>query len=217
MNRLYFIALIGLISCTGKIESKEIKSEPKNKFDKQEKLELANQQYLDTIYTVTGLQNLKNIVKKEENQKLELIRLIRTTFSFRANEIILIELKRNGKVVNQLTYKLKFNHNCNTPFIGFKDGEDFSTDCYEIVDSYRESISMKNWDSIKNLISDTDFVNISYIERGKSICDGRNYLIQYAYPFHWRTEIITLEKSCPGEKSAVYLIGEELIKLTKLD
>jgi len=217
MNRLYLIILIGLISCTGKIDSKEIISEPEKEIDEQEKLELARQQHLDTLYTVTRLQSLKNIVKKEENQKEELIRLIRTTFAFGSNEIILIELKRNETVVNLLTYKLTFNQNCNTPFLGFEGGEDFTTDCYEIVDSHKESIELKNWNKIKNLISDTDFINISYIERGKSICDGRNYLLQYAYPFHWRTEIITLEKSCPGEKSAVYLIGEELIKLTRLD
>jgi len=131
--------------------------------------------------------------------------------------VLVIELKRKDAEVNLLQYRLQFNHNCNTPFLEFKEGEDFSADCFEILDSKEESIGLSNWNNIKNLILDTDFLKTSYVERGKSICDGRNYMLQYAYPFHWRTEIITLEKSCPGKKSAVYLIGEELINLTKLN
>ena len=54
MNRLYFIIIIGLISCNGKIDSKEKITQPENSNTEIIGLELAKKQFLDTLNSVIG-------------------------------------------------------------------------------------------------------------------------------------------------------------------
>jgi len=212
MIRIYFLFLIVLMSCNGKDGPKEIEFESEKDSSQIARLEIARQQFQDTLNSVIGLENLKNIIDKEENEKLELFRLLKATGAFGKNDLQIIELRRKEEKIILKKYILGFNLKCNTPFVEFIDGIEFSKDCFKLRESTSISIKLEKWNDIKQLMQDTDFLEITYIQRGKTMCDGHSYFIEYIYPFHWGKEIISLEKPCPGKKAAIYLLGEELIK-----
>ena len=217
MNRLYLIIIIGLISCNGKIDSKEKRTKSDNNDTEKIELELAKKQFLDTLNFVIGFDELSNITDKKENQNLELIRLFKSTFAFGMSEIIVVELENKKEEITLKEFQLEFKLNCNTPMYGYKDRQDFNRNCFKINRTQKRSINFDEYKVVQDLIKDTGFFYTAYNQKTRVLCDGHSYTIKYINPILWRNEIFSLERSCPSEKTAIYLIGEELIKLTKLD
>ena len=217
MNRLYWIIIIGLISCNGKIDSKEKITKSENSNIERTDIELAKKQFLDTLNFVIGFDELNNITEKKENQNLELIRFTKSTFSFGKSEIIVVELENKEEEITLREFQLEFKLNCNTPMYGYEDRQDFNKECFKINRIKERSINFDDYKVVQELIKETGFFYTTYNQKTRVICDGYSYAIKYINPNLWRNEIFSLERSCPSEKTALYLIGEEIIKLTKLE
>ena len=213
MIRYFIFILFGLISCNGRISSEDNNVEIEAT-TQEELLQISKNEFRDSLYSIIGVDNLQDIVLKEENTDLELVRLLQFSFAFGKNHIQLVELQKQGDKILLRSHKFLFNSSCNTPLVGFLDGLEFTRKCFELKKSESRKLKTVEWEEVKGLILDTGFFYTTYNQNTKNICDGHSYSLEYIYPFQLRSKILKLERSCPDNKTAIYLIANAMIKLS---
>jgi len=163
----------------------------------------------ETLIKRVGLQNFEELVSEKKDQDVEILRLIKSVFAFGINNIILIEVRTQNNLSKLVSYDLEFDREC-------IDIYHYSSDCFKITETKEITLSEQVSNQLNELISQTELINTRYFARGKVLCDGANYLIKYAHPSKLREEIFTIDRSCPSIKTAVSLVGEELISIKRL-
>lgn len=176
-----------------------------------------NKKANDSLCYALNLEKFENLISKEENQGDQIIRIERSIFAYGANEILLVEGHQRKDTFQLKSYRIHFDRNCNTALLQFPNGKEFTSKCFEIEEAKFKKLSLSQWKKIKKLISDTNFNNTTYFQGGgKLLCHGPHYSIDYSAGYSLEYGVRHLEKSCPGELTAIYLISEKLIEMSEI-
>jgi len=167
----------------------------------------------DTLFSKIGLQNFEELAFNEENKGDEIIRLIKSDFAFGLGNLLVIEGHNKNQSIHLKSFNVKFDRKCDFPIYNSPNGLTFSSKCLEIKDSINQKIQIKDWKELKEIIQETEFMYTAYFERGQSICDGSVYSISYSDGKRIEDRIHKMERACPGEKTAVFMVADKLIKI----
>ena len=160
----------------------------------------------DTLYAFLGLTNFEEIA----NNKIEIIGLTKSRFAFGMNDMFVVTANKTTEGPYIKSYHVKFNHRC-SPVIARKE---LTQDCFEMVSENKKIVSEKKWKQLKMLIQETDLVSTVYFDNSAvRMCDGDAYSIRYSSGHIYDNTIKEFFRSCPGEKTAIYLVSEKLLEI----
>jgi hypothetical protein len=172
----------------------------------------------DSLCHAVELGKFEENISKKENEGDKIIRVERATFVYGINEILLIEAHQKKDDIQLRSFEIHFDDGCNTALLEFPNGKEFTSKCFQIEKTNRKKISLSEWNEFEKIIIETDFNNIAYFQGGgKLLCHGSHYVIDYSAGYSLEYGVRHLEKSCPGELTAIYLISEKLIELSEIE
>lgn len=163
----------------------------------------------DTLYAFLGIENFETEVENEANKENEMIRLIKWIPSYEQNiHVVNLNNKKGGSSTIE-NYHVIFNNSC-SPFIAKKQ---LTKDCFRMVDKNKKTVNDKEWNELKTVIQETDLASTVYFDSHKILCHGAGYSIYYSSGYKYENIIKELSRSCPGEKTAIYLVSEKLLEI----
>ncbi len=169
----------------------------------------------DTLGLALGLENFEQLVKDRDDKGEQFIRLIKTTFGFGANDLLIIDVHKSYTNITFRRYEVKRDKMCNVPPLRFRGRKGFTKECFQLIRNWESNLLTDEWQELTALIQDTGFTNTAYFNRGTMICDGWHYSISYSDGYQYDDNIYQLERSCPSEKTAIHLVADKLIHMTK--
>lgn len=121
----------------------------------------------------------------------------------------LIEIYRieKEKTSSKLFYK-KIRLVCEPPIIS---GKALEKSCFKIIHSVKHLVSESEAAAIKAIIHETAFWDLPRLYYDKSYFDGPFWKLEILKDGHYRQ----MRSYCPGKYDPVYLIGSQMIALTK--
>lgn len=172
----------------------------------------------DSFCHALKLEKFEDYFSKKENKGDQIIRVEKSTFAYGKNEILLVEGHQKKTKIQVRSYKIRFDKNCNTALLQFPNGKKFTSKCFKIEEAKIKELSLSQWKKVEKIIRDTNFNNTAYFQGGgKLLCHGSHYTIDYSAGYSLEYGVRHLEKSCPGELTAIYLISEKLIELSEIE
>ncbi len=165
----------------------------------------------DTLQAFLGIEKFETEVTNEVNKENEMIRLIKWVPSYEQNiHVVNLNNKKGGGTAIE-SYHVIFNDRC-SPFIAQKE---LTKDCFRVVDKNKKTVSDKEWKELKTIIQETDLASTIYHDDGSAIrlCHGASYTIYYSPGYKYENIIKELNRGCPSEKTAIYLVSEKLLEI----
>lgn len=158
-----------------------------------------------------GLDFIENNDHFFEGRQGEFIRVLKGTFAFGYNQYRLIQIEEIADNLICKDFLFKIDGDC-VPIFMERDSS-FLSDCISIVESESLLFGQEDWKKIKSIINETDLTSTVYFDHQGLICGGFGYELDFSYELKYPEEMVSLAKSCPGEKTAIYLVSEEVINI----
>lgn len=177
--------------------------------------ELESQNRIDTIAKAAGLELFPQHVRSHPDS--EIIRMIRMTTAFGKNEVIIVQARyTEGNTVLIEKYVLS-PANGENPFMTWTLGEEAMRTDFQIDLSVAKEIKIEEWNELREIMRETDMLTTSYHENRASIsiCHAYHYILEYEDRQSVIDTYFRLEKSCPGDMTAISLVSEKLIEYFK--
>ncbi len=166
--------------------------------------------FLDTLYKLNGLPD----IGAGEYISNEYIRLFRYNFAFGSGSIKMIDCINKGTYWTIKNCTIEFDRKCNFPKISIKDGEDFSLNCFSLIDCQEKKVPSEQFEVVRNAMQETDFLNIAYFDTGEiRLCDGYDIQIIYDGKSSNIDSHREFYRSCPGRLSPIGVVSNEILKL----
>lgn len=142
--------------------------------------------------------------QNKDSKTAELYRLTVFTEVLGLIEIYRIEKKQ---LAAEVIYK-KFNLVCLSPYVS---GKPLEKSCFEIVHSVKHLMNELEEAKIKAIIHDTGFWNLPSLRFHRACFDGSSWRLEILKDGRYRK----VSSFCPRKYDPVYLIGSQMIALTK--
>ncbi len=168
--------------------------------------------FIDTLLAVGNFQDLDKFKGQEKDNNPEIIRVIKGSLGFGLEEYRIVEIYSNVDGARYKNCLISFDNVCKSPFLASKK-KAFTRECFSIKEYSEGVFNTEDWKKVKMEIHKTDLLTTAYFQRGGINCDGFVYILEYN-----SSKLLTkvsLSKSCPGEKTAIFLISELMIGLVE--
>ena len=170
--------------------------------------------FQDSLFKFLDLGEIKEFRSLKQNNAKEIIRISKFFFAFEQYDIRIIQGIQNKNQILLESYFVKFSNNCNTLTEYLGKENNFTTDCFKLLNSEKKVIDTKTWNKLRELIIETDMVSTIYVQsKINQICDGYEYFLEYSNGSQINPNICRLVKDCPSEKTAIFLVTEKLIEI----
>jgi len=142
--------------------------------------------------------------KNEDSAKTEQYRLTIFTDIFNLIEIYRIEKKTP---IAKLFYK-KIRLVCQSPVVS---GKAVEKSCFEVVSTFNRPVNKKEEAGIAEMINETAFWDLTTLDLHRGCFDGSSWKLEILKDGQYKQ----MSSYCPAKYDPVYLIGNQIMALTK--
>jgi len=170
----------------------------------------------DTIFAKTKM-NIEDFPNSNGRlEEVEIFRIIKGTLAYGWNKFHVMTLVKVEDEITLQEYNLRFLEDCNLPHVSLNRANNFTSSCFEILQQNKKIGTLNNWESVDNLFKDTGLYNTAYFNESRSLCDGFSYSLDYIVKYNNKVYKRSYRRSCPNELMGIFLVSNELLKLSEL-